>query len=64
MTETAQPVYAIQRLTPEVLREIRRKVGGPASCLVTTTTTELQAGFQLGINHVLNILAEDFTTAG
>jgi hypothetical protein len=48
------------RLRPEHIERIRRKAGGDAINTVTATTTELQAGFQLGVNRVLDILREGF----
>lgn len=49
----------VVRLEQAVLNDLRKKVN--ASALVTSTTTDLQAGFQLGINHVLNVLQEGYT---
>ncbi len=42
----------IARLTPEVYDKLVRDVGG--NTIVTHQTTELQAGFMLGVQHVLN----------
>lgn len=47
------------RLEQSVLNDLRRRVGG--TCVVTTQTTDHMAGYQLGINHVLNVLQEGFT---
>lgn len=47
------------RLTDEQLKEFRRRVNGTA--VVTASTTDLMAGYQLGINHALNVLQEGFT---
>lgn len=60
MPETTNTVT---RLSPEELRKLRDLCGGRAGCRVTETTTPQQAGFQLGVQHVLNLLAEGFTTA-
>lgn len=54
-------VRTVVRLSPDQLAEVRKRVGGPASCIVGAQTTDIQAGYMLGINHVLNILAEGFT---
>lgn len=51
----------VVRLSPDQLMEVRRKVGGQASTFVSQNTTDIQAGFMLGVNHVLNILQEGFT---
>lgn len=48
-------VVRIARLTSDVFEALRHQVNG--TCLVTSTTTELQAGFQLGIAHVLNAIS-------
>ena len=52
----------VTRLTPEVYAHLRRALGGNAQCFATQQTTEIQAGFMLGINHVLNLLQEGFVT--
>lgn len=49
----------IVRLDPAVLLDLKRKVG--ATCIVTSQTTEHQAGYQLGVQHVLNVLQEGYT---
>lgn len=49
----------IVRLNDEILTEFRRRVG--ATAVVTNATTEHMAGYQLGINHAVNVLAEGFT---
>jgi hypothetical protein len=51
----------IVRLEPAVFADLRKKVG--ANCIVTQLTTDHQAGFQLGINHVLNVLQEGYVTS-
>lgn len=53
-----QQVY-VARLSPDVFAQLKQRVNG--SCIVTTTTTDLQAGFQLGVNHAINVVAEGFT---
>lgn len=60
MTETTEVVV---RLHPEELRKLRALLGGEAINRVTSTTTPHEAGYKLGINHVLSVLAEGFTTA-
>ena len=61
--DPAEQVVTIEqvvvRLEHSVMQDLRRKVN--ASALVTSQTTDLQAGFQLGINHVLNVLQEGYT---
>lgn len=51
----------IYRLSPEQLDAVRRKAAGIS---INSNTTPLQAGFQLGVHHVLDILREGFTVAG
>jgi len=57
MTEV---VKTIHRLSPETLAAVRQQAGGQISLNHNTTPT--QAGFQLGVQHVLNILQQGFTT--
>jgi hypothetical protein len=47
------------RLSPELYDAVRRKAGFALS--VNHDTTSLEAGFQLGMARVLDILREDFT---
>lgn len=51
----------VARLPDEVFKDLRHRVGGAASCITTSQTTDIQAGYMLGINHVLNIVQEGFT---
>lgn len=51
----------IQRLSPEALAAVRHRVAGVIT--INANTTPLQAGFQLGVQHVLNTLQEGFTTS-
>ena len=51
----------VARLTPDVLEDLRKRIGGSANCIATSQTTDIQAGYMLGINHVLNVLQEGFT---
>lgn len=44
----------VTRLTPDVFNQLTREVNG--STFVTASTTELQAGFMLGVVHVLNAI--------
>ncbi|CDK30099.1 hypothetical protein AMP1_28 [Burkholderia phage AMP1] len=46
------------RLDPEQYRTLERQVPPP---VVTTQTTELLAGYQLGVQSVLKLLREGFT---
>ena len=48
----------IVRLQPDVYRLLEESLPAPA---VTTTTTDLQAGYALGIQAVLKKLREGFT---
>jgi hypothetical protein len=45
------------RLTKEVYEDLEKKLPAPA---VQRDTTDLQAGFQLGIQHVLKLLREGY----
>lgn len=49
---------SVIRLTPETLRELERQVPPP---IVTAQTTELQAGYQLGVQTVLKLLREGYS---
>ena len=53
----------VTALTQGQFRKLRDKCGGSHACRVTPETTPLQAGFQLGMQHVLNLLEEGFVTA-
>ena len=56
----AQPPPKVQtyaRLTREVYEDLERKVG---RVLVTRETTELQAGYQLGVQAVMQMLREGY----
>jgi hypothetical protein len=53
--ETVREVY---RFTPETLRHLKSKLPRPG---VDATTTDLKAGFLLGIQHVLGMLEEGWT---
>lgn len=57
--ERVTQVTKVVRLEQSILNDLRRRVGG--TCVVTTQTTDHMAGYQLGINHVLNVLQEGFT---
>lgn len=54
-------VTELHRLRPSDLARIAQLAGGDAINTVSATTTELQAGYQLGINRVLDILRKGFT---
>ena len=43
--------------SPDVYRALVAKVN-TSNCQVTATTTDLQAGFMLGVQHVLQVLRE------
>ena len=60
MSETTR---LVTRLHPEEFKKLRDKCGGTHVCRVTPETTPQQAGFLLGVQHVLNLLSEGFTTA-
>lgn len=60
MTDEVKKVY---RLDPDMLAAVRHKAQGGAIA-INHNTTPIQAGFQLGVQHVLNILQEGFTVAG
>ena len=47
----------IARLTKEVYEDLERKLPAP---IVQRDTTDLQAGFQLGIQNVLKLLREGY----
>lgn len=49
------------RLTDEVFRHIESKCPAP---VVTHQTTDLQAGFQLGVQHVLKLLRDGVVVPG
>lgn len=49
----------LNRLTPEVYRELEKKLSTP---LVTVQTTELLAGYLLGIQTVLKELRNGYVT--
>lgn len=51
-----QPVE-MARLTQDVYLKFEQQLGQP---VVTQATTELQAGYMLGIQHALKLLREGF----
>lgn len=53
-----RPTREVVRLTPGMFRAFRDKLPKP---FVTDNTTDLQAGFQLGIQFALQRLQEGFT---
>lgn len=56
---TAQTVVTdIYRLTPDVYAKLEKQCGSPA---VTSTTSELEAGYKLGVQQVLKLLREGFS---
>lgn len=56
--QNRRPAREVIRLTPQMFRAFRDKLPKPH---VNDTTTELQAGFQLGIQFALQKLQEGFT---
>jgi hypothetical protein len=54
----ATPVRHVIRFTPEVYRDLVAKLPRPH---VDERTSDLQAGFQLGVQHVLAVLRDGFT---
>lgn len=58
-TQQEQPMkeQVVTRLEPDVYAALEANVPPPN---VTTTTTELQAGYQLGIQTVLKLLRDGF----
>lgn len=58
MPNPEQPkVVTYARLTREVYEDLERKVG---RILVTRETTDLQAGYQLGVQSVMQMLREGY----
>lgn len=51
----------LHRLDPSALAVIKKQCA--AGITINSNTTPLQAGFQLGVQHVINVLQEGFTTA-
>lgn len=49
----------VTRLTPEVYADLLKKC--PA-IMVTAETSAMQAGFQLGVQHILKLLREGYLT--
>jgi len=54
-------VAGIAPLQWDQYRAIERKVAGN-DALVSSTTTDVQAGFQLGVQHVLAVLRNGFVS--
>lgn len=50
----------VNRLSPEVFEQLRKQAT-QGSLIVTGTTTELQAGQMLGVQHVLNLIRDGIT---
>lgn len=50
----------IWRLDPRVYAELEKKIGSPP--VVGPSTTELEAGYKLGVQYVLKILRDGFVT--
>lgn len=46
------------RLTPELFKQAKAKLPG---IVVQDATSEIRAGYLLGIQHALDVLATDFT---
>jgi hypothetical protein len=56
--ESAGPVKSIYRFDEQSLRQLRNKLPKPG---VTAETSPLQAGFLLGVQHVLQMLQDGYT---
>ena len=54
-------VQTIRRLTVEDYQAVERAIPG-AVTIVTSSTTELQAGYQLGVQAALKVLRDGFTS--
>lgn len=64
---TERKVVTVMRLHPAELRKLTQQFGGAGITHVTANTTELEAGFKLGVSAVLDALraglvVEDQTT--
>jgi hypothetical protein len=61
--DTTQPLQTrqVHRLSQEALMELRKKLPLPD---VSSTTTDLEAGYKLGIQKVLDLLREGFVIGG
>ncbi|OZI20062.1 hypothetical protein CAL26_21140 [Bordetella genomosp. 9] len=53
-------VKTIHRLSPEAYRALEKLLAGSASAVVTSQTTDLQAGDMLGVQRVLKALRDGF----
>jgi hypothetical protein len=60
MTEKTTPVEHIRRLTTEDYAELEKTIPGYGGPVVLQGTTELQAGFMLGVQAVLAKLREGY----
>lgn len=54
----------VVRLNTDVYNAFRAQLGGGATCTATAQTTDIQAGYMLGINYVLNKLQEGIVIEG
>lgn len=54
----SDPRFIVIRLAPEAYQQLARKFG---ACVVTKDTTDLQAGYMLGVKAVLDAVREGFT---
>lgn len=61
-TQTPREVFLI-RLDAGAYRELLKSLGGAALPAVTSQTTELQAGEQIGVQRVLRALREGFVVS-
>lgn len=57
MAETKAKEVVVHRLTQEVYKHLENQMPAP---FVSTATTEIQAGFALGVQFVLKQLREGF----
>lgn len=56
MADTKTVIVA--RLTPSMLADLEKRLPPP---VVDERTTDLQAGYRLGIQHVIKLLREGYT---
>lgn len=53
-------IVELHRLTPEAYKMVEKLIGGAANPVVTSQTTDLQAGESIGIQRVLKVLRDGF----
>lgn len=62
-TRPAVQEQIVVRLEQAVFNDLRRKLGGSTHCVASSQTTDIQAGYMLGVQHVLTTLQEGYVTA-